>query len=742
MNKFLKYGLWVVAGLVVMAVTGATYIAMTFNPNDYKEQVIRMVKEKQQRTLKLDGDIELMFFPSIGADIGKVSLSEFESDKEFVTIEHMRTSLALLPLLTRKVVVNEVLISGMNVSLVQYKNGKTNIDDLISKDEKKSEGQQVKFDIASVRVENTWLNYRDEASGAEYTLQDLNLRAGRIAMGLPSKVDFSAQIKGSQPRVSIDTKLHATLTFDFEQQLYQLEDMELQTNGALLDISDLRLQASGDVKIQLATREFTAKNLKVAAKGKKGKDNFDTVFDTPALSITNEKFSGEKLTLTTKLDGTLGNIVAALTVNDLSGNAQLFKSREIALELDVKQPEQAFKVKLSSPLSGNYNEQQFNLSQFVIAVNATGDKLPDKSVSSEMKGSMQIDGRRQSVQASMAGGLLQSQVKARVALNNFTNPTIRFDVEADKFDADLYLPKTETASAEQKSATEEQPLDLSALKKLNLDGGLRIGSFKVANAKLSQLRMNVRARDGVATVSPLSANLYQGSMIGSLSLDAQATPAITLSQNMVGINIAPLLKDAAKFDSLEGKGNVVINVSAQGNTVSAMKKALKGSLSMSLKDGSIKGINIAQKLRNAKNMLGKGDTQQTESANTSEKTDFSEMKASFSIINGVAHNEDLSLKSPLLRMTGKGDIDIGNSNINYLAKATLVKSLEGQGGQDDVSGLTLPVRLKGPFAGLKYTLDFGAMVSESAKQKIETRKEEIKTKVEEQLKDKLKGLFK
>ena len=110
--------------------------------------------------------------------------------------------------------------------------------------------------------------------------------------------------------------------------------------------------------------------------------------------------------------------------------------------------------------------------------------------------------------------------------------------------------------------------------------------------------------------------------------------------------------------------------------------------------------------------------------------------------NGIAHNDDLSLKSPLLRVTGNGDIDIGHDSMNYVAKATLAKTLEGQGGKDAVGGITVPVRVSGPFADLKYTLDFGAMVGEAAKQRVEAKKEEVKTKLQDQLKGRLKGLFK
>lgn len=737
MNKILKYSLLGAGGVVAVAVAGAAYLAATFDPNDYKDKVIQAVKDSKQRNLRLDGDIKLSFFPSIGANLGKVSLSEFNSDKEFAAVDALRVSLALLPLLSKQVVVDEVAVSGLKATLVKHKDGTTNIDDLLGKGEKKQDdGQQVKFDIASVSVEKTNLAYRDEGTGAEYAIKDLNLKTGRIANGVPGKIDLSVGVQANQPKLDITTRLKTKLTFDLDKQQYQLEDLDLQASGTALDISNLKLKAGGNASANLSTQEFSAQKFTLNATGTKAKDAFEASLDAPALSLTKDKFSGDKLTLNAKLDGASGNIVAALSLPGLEGNAQSFRSSAFTLDLDVKQPEQAFKVKLSSPLSGNFQAQQFNLSNLTVAVNATGDKLPNKSVSSEMKGSVQVDALKQSVQANLAGGLLQSQVKAKIGVNGFAEPAIHFDVDVDQFDADLYLPKK---SAEAKSSQPEQPLDLSGLRKLNLDGSLRIGALKVANVKSTKVRLDVKAHNGQVSVSPLSANLYQGSMNGSLSVNAQATPSIAINQNLSGINVAALTKDAANFDTLEGRGNVGMNLTMQGNTVNAMKKALNGNMSLNLADGAIKGINIAKKLRDAQGLLGKGGASaQTQAANQSEKTDFSELKATFTVNSGVAHNDDLSLKSPLLRLTGAGDINIGNDSMNYVAKATLAKTLEGQGGKDAVGGITVPVRVSGPFSDLKYTLDFGAMVGDTVKQKVQT---EVKTKLQDQLKGGFKGLF-
>jgi len=744
MNKILKYGLIGTGAVIGIAVAGAAYIAATFNPNDYKAQIIQAVKDSKQRSLRLDGDIKLSFFPNIGANLGKVSLSEFNSDKEFAAVETARVSLALMPLLSKQVVINEVAVSGLKAALVKHKNGTANIDDLLGKDEKKKDnGQQVKFDIAAVSIEKTSLSYRDETTGAQYAIKDLNLKTGRIANGVPTKIDLSFNAQANQPKLDITAQLKTILTFDLEKQRYQLEGLDLQASGAALDIGNLKLKAGGDASADLTTQEFGAKKFTLNATGTKAKDNFEAKLDAPALSLTKDKFSGDKLTLNARLDGASGNVAAALSLPGLEGNAQSFKSSAFTLDLDMKQPEQTFKVKLSSPLSGNFQAQQFNLSNLIVAVNATGDKLPNKSVNSEMKGSIQVDALKQNVQANLAGGLLQSQVKAKVGVSGFTNPAIQFDVDIDQFDADLYLPKKSPEAAQPGSAKPNQPeppLDLSALRKLNLDGSLRIGSLKVANVKSTKVRVDVKARNGLVNVNPLSANLYQGSTNGSLSVNAQATPSIAINQNLSGVNVAALTKDAANFDTLEGKGNIGMNLTMQGHTVSAMKKALNGNLSLNLVDGAIKGINVAKKLRDAQGLFGKGGASaQTQSANKEEKTDFSELKATFKVNNGVAHNDDLSMKSPLLRLAGNGDIDIGNDSMNYVAKATLAKTLEGQGGRDNVGGITVPVRASGPFTNLKYTLDFGAMVGDTVKQKVQT---EVKTKLRDQLKGGLKDLFK
>ncbi|MDD4912612.1 MAG: AsmA family protein [Sideroxydans sp.] len=767
MNKYLKYGLMSFGGVVVLLAGSVTYVALTFDPNSYKPQIIQAVKDSKQRTLKLDGDIKLFFFPNIGASLGQVSLSEFKSEQEFAAIGEARVSLAFMPLLAKQVVVDEVMVKGVKAQIIKYKDGTSNLDDLLSKsaepEQAKEASSPIKFDVASVRIDDTEFAYRDEATGAQYSVKDFSLHTGRIANGVPSKIELAAHILANQPKVDIETQLKTTLTFDLDKNIYQVQGLDVQAKGAVLDITDLVVKLGLDADANLGEQNYSAKKFVFTASGLKGKDKFDAKLDAPALSMVKNDIAVDGIALNAQLDAAFGNVVAAMTLPSVKGDMETFKLSNLTLNVDVKQPEQAFKLKLSTPVAANLKTQQFNLSDLVIALNATGDQLPGKSVSSELKGSVQADLGRQSVQANLAGGLLQSQIKAKLGMTNFAAPAIRYDLEIDQFDADLYMPKSDGAKKE-KSTEPEQPFDLTALKPLNIEGSLRVGALKAANVKVNQLRVDVKAKDGVVKVAPLSANLYGGSILSDIGVDAnKAQPAFAVNAKLNAIEIGPLLKDALDMDFVNGKGSVGINVTTQGNMVSLLKKALNGSLSVNLTDGAVKGINLAKSVRE----VGKGGDK-TQGADAAEKTDFSELKASFKISNGVAHNEDLSMKSPFIRVGGKGDINVGNDSLDYLVKATVTSTTEGQGGKDNVGGLTVPVRVSGLFTDLKFKLEFGSMLADEAKQQaaaavdaakqkvsaatdaaklkaqqeIEAQKAAAKAKAEAELKKGLGGLFK
>jgi len=744
MNKYLKYGLWSIGGLVLLVASALTYVALTFDPNAYKPEIMQAVKNATQRTLKLDGDIELTFFPSIGARLGAVSFSEFQSEQEFVSIESANVSLALWPLLTKQIVINQVTLSGARLRVVKHKNGTFNLDDLMGKQPTTDEPAEtpqanapVHFDVAAVKIDNTELLYRDEGAGTQYRVSEMSLATGRIANAVPTDIDFRAHFQFSEPKLDVVGRLKGALRFDLEQNTYQLRGLDLQANGSTLDITDLVLKIGGDIEAQPAAQAFSVRQFTLGASGLKASDPFEVHLAVPEAALLKNQLKGSGFALNGKLNGTFGKLDAVLSLSALEGNLQQFKLNGLSLQMGVKQPTQAFDLKVESTANGNLKTQQYNLPDLKIALNAIGDQLPGNSIKGQMRGSVQADLNRQSVQANFAGKLLQSQIKAKAAVNNFKKPRIRYDLEIDQFDVDPYLPKGAASNETPSKPVAEKPFDLSFLKPLNLEGSLRIGSLKAANIKAGKLRMDIKAREGVATIAPFSANLYHGSMAGKVVIDANAS-TFAIDERLAGVDISPLLKDALDKDIAEGKGDVGIVLQAKGLTVSALKQSLRGKVSVNLANGAIKGIDLAKLVQGIQH-LGKDSRPETLGVNQNEKTAFSEFKANFNVSNGVAHNDDLAVKSTVLRLTGSGDIDIGHDRMNYNAKAVLAKTEQG-------GTATLPVNVSGPFDALKFKVDYGALLADVAKQKLDEKKEVLKenakTKLQDELKKGLKGLFK
>jgi AsmA protein len=339
-----------------------------------------------------------------------------------------------------------------------------------------------------------------------------------------------------------------------------------------------------------------------------------------------------------------------------------------------------------------------------------------KTRASNIRIDLKADGQKLSLNP-LNAKVDDSQINANIGIARFNDPIYSFNVNIDKLDADRYITKSDKPAAK---STGDTPIDLSALKKLNASGEAKIGWLKLANVKTENVNIGLKAADGIATVSPFAANLYQGSMSGLLKVDARATPAISFKQDMKGIAIGPLLVDAINNNMLEGKGTLNVDVTTSGNSVGALKKALNGKAAVNLADGAIKGVDIAGTVRDLKSKVNLFKDKSSIGADQSKKTDFSELTATFDIKNGVAHNDDLAMKAPILRLAkgdSKGDIDIGNETINYLAKPSIVKSLKGQGGADldSLAGFSIPVKITGTFSSPKYGMDFASIGAAVAK---------------------------
>src|SRR5436190_2338465 len=726
--KAIRISLYVIAGLVVLLVLGVAVFAMTFSPNRYKPEIERLVKEKTGRTLSLKGDLQLAFWPALGAKVNGVTFSEHGSDQQFLAVDSAHASVALMPLLHGEAIVDGITVSGLKATVIKEKDGRFNFSDLMEQKpaeaqakgkqpEKKAEarkeqsGQAVAFDIGSVQIDRSAVTYIDKASGQEIAVSELKLSTGKIAEKADGKLELKAAVKAKNPDADVKLDVSGGYKFDLPAKAFAISKLDAKLTGAAAGITNLNVNAKGDVAANPEKNQYNVKGLVLDVKGVQDKQNLEAHIAAPELEIAADKAKGAAVTANLSMKDAAREVQAALKLSGVEGSAKALTIPQLQADLTVNDP-----------------------------------SLPQKNIRIPLSGSIRADLEKQTANAELTSKFDESNIQAKLGLAKFSPPAYEFDVNVDKLNLDRYSAKqpqqkpVSTPKEEGKAAPagqpapsppkkeEDTPVDLSFLKGLNANGRLQVGALQANGLKLANVKAEVHAANGRLDLAPHSANLYEGSMSGAIT--AMADGRVAVKENLNGVAVGPLLRDVAQKDVLEGKGNVALDVNTSGKSVNTMKKALAGAARVQLKDGAIKGINLAEVFRKAKSALGSQESRAQ--AAQSQQTDFSEMTASFVIKSGVAHNEDLDVKSPLFRVGGAGNIDIGNSTIDYTTKATVVASTQGQGGADlaQLSGVTVPVRLVGPFDALSYKVDYAAAATNLAKTKAGER---VKGALEERL---------
>jgi AsmA protein len=536
-------------------------------------------------------------------------------------------------------------------------------------------------------------------------------------------------------------------------------DGQREKQNANIEVSARQLDFNPNtMAVELA--ELTAK-VKAALPGL---GQLDASMSAPALQLTEKTAVGESFVVDLALVQPEGRKVnSQLTLRKLAGNLQQNVTGQLAVNLDLDESARKLKFNLSSPLSVNVSEQLVALSGFTGGLDVTDSSLPNGKASMPLTGSLSAGIKKQQVDLELSSTYEATQFNLKAGVNDFTNPFITAAFEADKLDVDALLPPAKEGGKGQKgegqsTPIDDVPIDLSPLKAMNADATVKVGYLKASGIVVNNLSLRAVSKAGRLTVSPMTANLYEGNSKGSVVADAN-TNLVTIKQSLSGVQIEPLLKDVLSKDMAAGKGNVEIDLTTKGKTVGAMKAALNGRVAVALTDGAVKGFNLAESLRGAKNLFSGTSSNDTSQADTTKQTDFSSMSVSFNVKDGVATSNDLNLMAPLFRIGGAGTIDLVKNSLDYTANAAIVATSTGQGGKtldSGLKGLNVPVRLYGGFASVKWEVLLQELAKAALKSKVgsqlEEKKEALKTQVDEQkqeitnqaqekLKDSLKGFF-
>jgi AsmA protein len=726
---------WIALGLAAVAlvlVAVAAYVVATFDPEAYKPRLVEAVKRETGRTLAIDGKISVTFFPRIGAAVGKVTLSEPGSPAVFARVEDARVAVALWPLLSGQVIVDRVALKGLAANLVRDRSGRTNFDDLVRRrgaarpgapPGPAGGGPALAVDVRGIDVEDADLRWRDERDGTDVRLSGVSLRTGRLASGVPGKLVLGTRVESARPKASLQLDLETGYRIDFAGQAVALSSLDAKVKGDAQGMAgiDARARAAA-VELDLGRGQVGISALELTARTKDGLEARATV---PKLLAAPDRAESQAIAADVALAAPARSVRAKIAVAPFAGKSGQVQVSRLDVEFAVKQADLSVEGALATPATLDLDRRQARLHALAGTLRLGGGRIPDTTAA--VSGSARADWGAEDAAADLAVKLDDSSIGAKVGVRRWSSPAIALDVTADRLDLDRYLtrsgpaaprsggPPAGKAPAGGGPAPAEEAWDLSPLRALDVTGTVKVGALKVSNVRAEQVALAVKAAGGRLDVDPISARLYQGALAGSAAVDARSN-AFALRQRLTDVSVGPLLRDLADKDLLEGRGTIAVDVTSAGTTVTALKKALAGSARAAVRDGSLKGVDIVRLIGVAQTLLGARRTLEQE-AQGGARTDFSEMTATFAIRNGVARNEDLAVRSPLVGITGRGDIDIGRGSLDYTASAALTATGAGLGGRDllRLVGVAVPVRATGALAAPTYTVDVGAMATGLAK---------------------------
>jgi AsmA protein len=690
--KLLKIAGYIAAGLVGLLVLGVGLVAFFFDPNDYKSDIERLVEESTKRKLTLQGDLHLSVFPWLAVRMGPATLSE-RTDTEsfgsqpFVSLQEARLSVKVLPLLSGRVEIGNVQLTGPSIRLITDAQGRHNWDDLTGTKADAATpaatGSNVSATIAGLEIKAGEVVLDDRREKQRTALQGFSLAATGIGSGKPFALTsrFTLDQNGVQSPVAID----ATVGVDWGNKQYELSKLDAR----------LEWRRSGGV---------------------------NGAADAIPIALRAETMSLDLAQQTLRLAGLQIGVGAAQMTGELSGT-------EI-----VDAPK----------LTGHVALARISLrdvcKQFNIQIPATRDAGVLKSLSFESD--VALTSTSTTLQK-MKLQLDDTTALGELAIADFQARAVRFDLDVDRIDFDRYLPPVTEAPATKAAAPQESaptPIPVDTLRTLNARGKVRVGEAKFSGLKLSKVRIDLAARDGDVQLAPVQAALYGGTYQGDIALNVVGKqPRLALTAHAAKIDFAPLLKDMLDMKRISGRGNFNAKLGAVGKDTHAMLQSLDGTLDFNVADGAYEGMDLWYEIRRAKALLKQQPTPERTGA---ERTLFTAIQGTGVVSAGVMSNQDLNVAMQYLKVDGKGLVDLVNSTMDYRLNARVLRipAQDPQAGEmQELVDAEIPITAKGPLASPKVRPDIEGYAKARAKQEVKKETDKIKEKLQDKLRNLLRG---
>ncbi|WP_431630682.1 outer membrane assembly protein AsmA [Enterobacter cloacae] len=226
--------------LLVVLVAGLSALVLLVNPNDFRAYMVRQVEARSGYQLKLDGPLRWHVWPQLSILSGRMSLTAPGAAQPLVSADNMRLDVALIPLFSHQLQVNQVMLKGAVIQLTRQTEAVRNADAPVAPrentlpDEPSDTGWS--FDIGKLKVADSVLVFQHE-DDEQVTVRNINLNMEQDEHHLAS-LEFSGRVNRDQRdlTLSLNASVNASdyphqLTADIHQLNWQLTGADLPAQG-------------------------------------------------------------------------------------------------------------------------------------------------------------------------------------------------------------------------------------------------------------------------------------------------------------------------------------------------------------------------------------------------------------------------------------------------------------------------------------------------------------------------------
>ena len=325
----------------------------------------------------------------------------------------------------------------------------------------------------------------------------------------------------------------------------------------------------------------------------------------------------------------------------------------------------------------------------------------------------------------------KSALTGELTLGLSEQSAYQFDLAVDTIEITDYLspdePAAATAASGATASAEDELGDIALPTELlsgySVDGHLQVGRLGIADLQLKDAKAALKVADGKGSFGPLKASLYGGSFDGQIDLrgpKANKPPTLKIDGTLKDVAVADLLKAVADTASLTGKTTMTLNLLGEGDTLLAATTSSNGSFKMQVSDGQFMGLDLGYKLCELYNRLKSKPLPPASSEGT---TPFKNLRASATVTDGVAQTNDLLISNDYLSVTGAGRARLARQSIHYDLDVKLAGPVKIENCETltPFVGNTIPVKVTGTFDAPEVRPDFGRLVVQQIKQRVEEK---------------------